>query len=53
MTKYKCDVCNAYTYDDAKGDKKLGLEAGTQPKDFPNDWKCPVCKSDKSHMKAQ
>jgi methylamine---glutamate N-methyltransferase subunit C len=52
MTKYKCNICNAYTYDDSKGDKKLDVEKGTVPKDFSASWKCPVCMSNKSHMKA-
>ena len=53
MTEYLCDVCKAYTYDDAKGDAKLKIAAGTSPSDFPSDWACPICKSDKSHMKKK
>ena len=51
MTKYICDVCNDYTYDDTEGDEKLGIKVGTKPEDFPKDWVCPVCFSDKTHMK--
>ena len=53
MTEYVCDVCNKYFYDDEKGDAKLNVEAGTKPTDFPDDWACPICKSDKSHMKQK
>ena len=53
MTKYKCDVCKTYEYDDSVGDEKLGVKAGTKPEDFSDDWKCPICKADKTHQKPQ
>lgn len=36
--EYVCDVCN-YVY------------SGKNLKDLPDDWKCPVCGMDKSHLK--
>ncbi len=50
MALYRCNVCNAYDYDDDVGDSNLGIEPGTQPEDFPDDWVCPICGSDKTHL---
>lgn len=50
MAVYRCNVCNAYDYDDEKGDLSLGIEPGTQLVDFPNNWVCPICDSDKTHL---
>ena len=38
-------------YDDEKG--MDGIESGTKPEDFPDDWKCPICKADKTHQIQQ
>ncbi len=51
MTKYRCDVCNVFEYDDTRGNSLTGIKPGTKPEDFPDDWKCPICASDKSHLK--
>ncbi len=51
MTKYKCDVCKKFEYDEEEGME--GIEPGTKPEDFPEDWKCPICQSDASHLKPQ
>ena len=49
--KYKCAVCRQLVYNDKEG---MGeIKPGTKPEDFPDDWKCPICKSDKTHMIAQ
>jgi glutamate synthase domain-containing protein 2 len=48
---YKCNVCNVYTYDSEKGDGDTGIEAGLLPDNFPDEWRCPVCKADKTHLK--
>ena len=50
MTKYLCDVCNVYEYVVENGDGGLNIPAGTLPADFPDDWECPLCASDKTHM---
>lgn len=49
--RFRCDVCGVYVYDQGKGDEALGIDAGTRPEDFPDDWKCPICGADKSHLK--
>ena len=42
MKKYRCLVCD-YVYDPEKGDPAGGIEPGTDFKDLPDDWVCPVC----------
>jgi len=51
MTKYRCDVCNVFEYDESRGDSRTDIKPKTSPKDFSEAWKCPICKSDKSHLK--
>ncbi len=51
MTKYKCNICNKFEYDVEKGME--GIEPGTKPEDFPDDWKCPICMADKTHQITQ
>ena len=40
--KYKCKVCG-YIYDPIKGDDMSGVKAGTEFKDVPGTWVCPLC----------
>ena len=49
--RYRCNVCNVFEYDDAIGDSTTNIKPGTKPEDFPDNWKCPVCTSDKTHLK--
>lgn len=42
MKKYRCLVCG-YIYDPEKGDPDAGIEPGTDFKDIPDDWACPLC----------
>lgn len=42
MDKYKCTVCN-WIYDPAIGDPDSGIAPGTDFKDIPDDWECPLC----------
>lgn len=51
MAKYRCNVCNVFEYDDTIGDSQRGIKPGTKPEDFPDDWRCPICDSDKTHLK--
>ena len=51
MTKYRCNVCNKFEYDDEKG--MGGIEPDTKPEDFPDDWKCPICQADNTHQIPQ
>jgi len=50
MVRYRCNVCNVFEYDDTRGDSVTSMKPGTKPEDFPDDWKCPICKSDKTHQ---
>ncbi|KAF3977396.1 MAG: rubredoxin [Methylococcales symbiont of Iophon sp. n. MRB-2018] len=42
MKKYKCKLCG-HIYDEAVGDVKSGVAAGTVWADVPDDWECPEC----------
>jgi len=42
MQKFVCDVC-AHVYDPAAGDPDSGIKPGTEFKNIPDDWVCPVC----------
>jgi len=50
MTLYRCNVCNVFEYDPVRGNSLTGIRPGTAPADFPDDWKCPICASDKTHL---
>ena len=41
---YQCQTTNCgCIYDPDRGDRKGKIPKGTQFKDLPDDWKCPVC----------
>ena len=42
MKKYVCEVCG-YVYDEAMGEAKHGVAAGTVWADVPEDFVCPLC----------
>jgi rubredoxin len=42
MGAYRCPGCD-YVYDEAKGDAREGLPAGTSWERVPEDWCCPDC----------
>ena len=44
--KYACDVCGAI-YDEALGDPKRKVPAGTAFADLPRHYACPLCGGDK------
>jgi Rubredoxin len=46
---YKCDVCN-YIYDPDNGDPEHGIKAGSDLKDLPSNWVCPVCGIEKDYF---
>ncbi len=48
--KYRCNICNSYEYEELKGDSNTGVKPGTEPKDFPDKWECPICKADHTHL---
>ena len=45
--KYVCKLCG-YEYNPADGDPDGNIAPGTQFKDIPEDWVCPVCGAAKS-----
>ncbi|HVP95128.1 MAG TPA: glutamate synthase-related protein [Methanoregulaceae archaeon] len=51
MTLYRCNVCNTFEYDPERGSSLTGIRPGTEPPDFPDSWSCPICGSDKTHLK--
>lgn len=48
--RYRCNVCNVFEYEDGIGDKNTNIKPGTKPEDFPDDWRCPICSADKTHL---
>ncbi|MBP2029104.1 glutamate synthase domain-containing protein 2/rubredoxin [Methanohalophilus levihalophilus] len=51
MTRYRCDVCQTFEYDDTRGNSLTDIKPGTSPEDFPEEWECPICKAKRSHLK--
>lgn len=49
-TRYRCNVCNIFEYDETRGDSNTNIKPGTKPEEFPDDWRCPICGSDKTHL---
>jgi len=46
VKKFKCLICG-HIYDPQTGDPEHGVPAGTDFGDIGEDWKCPVCGTDK------
>jgi rubredoxin len=42
MEKYICTNCG-YIYDPEQGDLSQNIPPGTQFKDLPSTWCCPIC----------
>ncbi len=51
MTVYRCDVCNIFEYDPGRGNSLTRIPPGTEPRDFPDTWVCPICQSGKTHLR--
>ncbi len=49
IEKYRCEVCG-YIYNPREGDPDNGIEPGTDFKDLPADWVCPVCGAGKEQF---
>ncbi len=45
MDKYECPC--GYVYDPAEGDYINNIEPGTEFKNIPEDWVCPLCEAEK------
>ncbi len=50
MSRFKCNVCHVFEYDDAKGDLQNGIKPGSKPQDLDNDWRCWVCGANRDHL---
>jgi rubredoxin len=49
---YQCQTASCgYIYDPDRGDRRGKIPKGTQFKDLPDDWKCPVCGAGKKMFK--
>ena len=42
MKKYVCEVCG-WVYDEEAGAPDMGIEAGTEFSELPDDFACPLC----------
>ena len=51
MVRYRCNVCHVFEYNPLHGNSLTGIKPGTEVDDFPERWRCPICDSDKSHLK--
>ncbi|MBU0729074.1 MAG: rubredoxin [Proteobacteria bacterium] len=49
MKSYECEVCG-YVYDPSAGDPENGVDPGTDFKDLPASWTCPVCGAGKDQF---
>ena len=52
MINYLCKVCG-YVYEPETGDTDAEIEAGTECKDLPSDWVCPVCGADRDMFEEE
>ena len=52
MKQYVCSICS-YTYDEVKGIPEAGIAPGTRWEELPEDWKCPLCRADKSQFREK
>ncbi len=50
MSVWLCSVCDLYQYTSDFGDILAGVEPGTEPEDFPDTWKCPICRAGKEKL---
>jgi methylamine---glutamate N-methyltransferase subunit C len=50
MSRYKCNVCHVFEYEESQGDPSNGIQPGTKAADLADDWRCWICGSDKSHL---
>jgi glutamate synthase domain-containing protein 2/rubredoxin len=51
VTFYRCNICNVFEYNPKRGDSVSGIKPGTDPGEFPEDWRCPICHSNRTHLK--
>ena len=53
MAMYRCNVCNVFEYDSEVGSPEGNISPGTTPDELDDDWRCPVCRSDRTHLQKQ
>ena len=53
MAMYRCDVCNVFEYDSKEGSVEGNIPPGTTPDELDDDWRCPICQSDRTHLMKQ
>jgi len=53
MAMYRCNVCNVFEYDSDAGSAEGVIAPGTTPEGLDDDWRCPVCRSDRTHLLKQ
>lgn len=49
--RYLCTICS-YVYDPKIGDTDNSVTPGTEFKDIPNEWVCPICATNKENFEA-
>lgn len=49
---YFCDRCRAYVLDEKVGDVRQGIQANTAVQNLSRSWRCPVCGSSSSELRA-
>lgn len=52
MARYVCQVCG-YVYDPDLGDPDNNIPPGTDFKNLPDDWTCPVCGASKNDFEKE
>ena len=50
LPRHQCTICG-YVYDPAQGDADSGIAPGTDFKNLPANWTCPVCGASKDQFK--
>lgn len=51
MKKYRCSSCGEYEYDFDRGDSNTRMLPKIEPKNFPEEWNCPVCREGRMALK--
>ncbi len=49
MKEYRCTVCG-YVYNPQNGDPDGGIDPGTDFKELPDNWTCPICGASKDQF---
>jgi len=44
MDSYQCTICG-HVYEPGKGEPSMNIPGGTDFRDLPGDWRCPVCQA--------